>query len=234
VTAENSIADEENEAAIKKGKYVKLSIKDRGVGIPEEHLSRIFDPYFSTKQKGSGLGLATTYSIVNRHEGFIDVESKPGVGTTLHIYLPASDKKPEKNKKETGKKKYISGKGNILFMDDDENIRKFMKSMIERLGYDVELAKDGEETMALYAKAMEEGKPFNAVIMDLTVPGGMGGKETIKELLKIDPNVTAIVSSGYSNDPVMAEYQNYGFKGVMAKPYKMKELSELLDRIINK
>lgn len=189
-------------------------------------------PYFTTKHKGSGLGLATAYSIAKRHEGCVQVESEPGVGSTFNIYLPASSKEVliEKELRE----RIQTGKGKILVMDDEEIIRDVAGEMIEVLGYEVEFAKDGAETIELYKKAKESAQPFDALLMDLTIPGGMGGKETIQKLLKIDPEIKAIVSSGYSNDPIMAEYRKYGFRGVVAKPYKIKELGEILYKVITK
>jgi len=237
VTADNFIVTAERGLPLSDGKYVKISIQDRGVGIPEEHLSRIFDPYFTTKemgvQKGMGLGLATTYSIINRHDGHITVESKVGGGTIFTLYLPAHEKdirelepektpRPEKPEIQTGR---------ILLMDDEEMIRNLGKQMLSRFGYDAELAKDGAETIELYKKAMDSGKPFDAVILDLTVKGGMGGKDAVKNLSAIDPHVKAIVSSGYFNDPVMTDFRRYGFIGALPKPYTMKDLKDALDKV---
>ena len=218
-------------------KYVKISIQDHGVGIPEEHLPSIFDPYFSTKemgiQKGMGLGLATTYSIISRHNGHITVESDVGVGTTFILYLPAHEKevkvlepkdipKPEKPAIPTGR---------ILLMDDEKSIRKVTKQMLERLGYNPDFAKDGTEAIELYQESIESGEPFDAVILDLTIKEGIGGIDTIKKLMEIDPQVRAIVSSGYSNDPAMKDYRAYGFIGALPKPYTMKDLSATLNKI---
>ena len=220
------------------GKYVKISTKDHGVGIPEEHLSKIFDPYFSTKekgtQKGMGLGLAITYSIISKHDGHIAVESEVGVGTTFIIYLPAAVKEivdiepvkmvePEKPAVCTGR---------ILVMDDEGAIRKLYSQSLSRLGYEPEMAKDGAEAIELYKRAMDSGKPFDTVILDLTIKGGAGGKEVIKQLIKIDPDIKAIVSSGYSSDPVMTNFRAYGFIGALPKPYAMKDLKDMLSKII--
>ncbi|MBW2644421.1 MAG: response regulator, partial [Deltaproteobacteria bacterium] len=208
------------------------------VGIPEKHLPKIFDPYFSTKemgtQKGMGLGLATTYSIINRHGGYITVESKVGVGTNFTLFFPALEKdirelkpieilEPEKPSIRTGR---------ILVMDDEESIRNLSKQRLSRLGYESELAKDGAQAIELYKKSMDFGQPFDAVILDLTIKGGMGGKDVIKELLKIDPKVKAIISSGYSNDSVMTNFTIYGFKGILPKPNTKQELIETLKNII--
>jgi CheY-like chemotaxis protein len=230
VSAENTVITAENSLPLQDGKYVRVSIKDRGIGIPEHHLSKIFDPYFTTKHRGSGLGLATSYSIIKNHGGLITVESELGVGTTFDVFLPASPKAISPNEPEPDRP--VGGEGKILFMDDEEPIRNLAAEMLSLLGYEVVLAKDGDEALDLYHAAKESAKPFSAVIMDLTVPGGMGGKETIRRLQELDPEVKAIVSSGYSNDPVMAEYEKHGFGGVVVKPFGIKEVSEALKRVI--
>jgi PAS domain S-box-containing protein len=230
VRAENLTVKPEHSLPLKEEKYVKITIEDQGTGISKEHLPKIFDPYFTTKQKGSGLGLATTYSIIKRHDGYITVESELGKGTSFYIYLPASEKEVPKRKAE--EEEILPGKGKVLLMDDEEAVRKVAGKMLKSLGYEVEFAEEGGQAIELYKEARESGKPFDLVILDLTVPGGMGGKETIKKLLEIDPKVKAIVSSGYSNDPIMADFKKYGFRGVIAKPYKVRELSEELHRVM--
>lgn len=230
VSAENTAITAEHSLPLQDGKYVRVSIKDRGIGIPEQHLSKIFDPYFTTKHRGSGLGLATSYSIIKNHGGLITVDSELGVGTTFDVFLPASPRALSPSKHEP--ERPVGGEGKILFMDDEEPIRNLAAEMLSLLGYEVILAKDGDEALDLYIAAKESAKPFSAVIMDLTVPGGMGGKETIRRLQKLDPDVKAIVSSGYSNDPVMAEYEKHGFGGVVVKPFGIKEVSEALKRVI--
>ncbi|HUU41290.1 MAG TPA: ATP-binding protein, partial [Desulfatiglandales bacterium] len=232
VFAENIIVKANDDLPLKEGgRYIKISIRDAGIGIPQEYLNRIFDPYFTTKQKGSGLGLAICYSIIKKHAGHIKVESKAGVGTTFSIYLPAL-------KRETFIVEDIieegpaCGHGKILFMDDQEIIRDMAGEMLADLGYEVKLARDGHEAFEMYKEAKESGYAFDAVILDLTVPGGVGGAEIIHKLLEIDPQVKAIVSSGYSNDPIMSEYEQHGFKGVVAKPYKIKDLSWELRKIV--
>ncbi|MEW6686897.1 MAG: PAS domain S-box protein [Candidatus Edwardsbacteria bacterium] len=233
VAAENTEVGEvgvEHPISLKGGKYIKVSIKDGGIGIPQEHLSKIFDPFFTTKEKGSGLGLTTSYSIIRNHEGYIEVESELGVGTTITFYLPASPK--EVLKKVVVEEGPIVGKGKILLMDDEETIRNLVKTMLTHLGYEIELAKDGVEAIELYKKAKETGPPFDVVIMDLTIPGGMGGKEAIEKLIEIDPEVKAIVSSGYSDDEIMVEFRKYGFSDAIAKPYKIQEMSAILHKVI--
>ena len=210
--------------------YVKISIKDRGIGIPKEHLSKIFDPYFTTKQKGSGLGLAIAYSIVKSHDGYITADSELGVGSTFSIYLPASQEQIPTMKEPT--KKPLAGKGTLLVMDDEKVIRETLGEILTYLGYQIVFTSKGEEAIAMYEKTKSSGQTFEAVILDLTIKGGIGGKEVIKKLIEIDPEVKAIVSSGYSNDPVMADYQKYGFRGVVAKPYDIRELSEILSKVI--
>ncbi len=229
VAVENLIIEERDNLPVKPGRYIGISITDQGIGVAEEYQSKIFDPYFTTKQKGSGLGLATTYSIIRKHDGHIRVESKLGVGTTFYIYLPASEKPvPEKEER-----RLIKGQGRILVMDDEELLRKTVGKMLERLGYEAEFAKDGNEAIDMVKKAKEVKKPYDAVILDLTIPGGMGGKECIARLLEIDLGIKAIVSSGYSEDPVLANFQEYGFKGMMPKPFEARLLGKVLHDVIN-
>jgi CheY-like chemotaxis protein len=233
LSAENVIIRGDESLPLKEGKYVKLAVEDYGTGISRENLSKIFDPYFTTKEHGSGLGLASCYSIIINHGGYISVESELGIGTTFHIYLPASEKEVFKVE-GISEELPLLGRGKILFMDDEEDVINAGGQMLIELGYEVECAKNGTEAVELYQKAKKAGEPFEAVILDLTVPGGMGGQETIQKLLKIDPGVKAIVSSGYSNLPMMAEYKSYGFKGVVAKPYEINELSKVLYKLINR
>jgi len=213
------------------GNYVKTSIQDQGIGIPAEHLPRIFDPYFSTKQKGSGLGLATAYSIVKNHQGHIAVESKLGAGTNMHVYLPATSQGTIEPLPE--KSKVVTGQGKILVMDDEEIVRQTLSKLLGYLGYEVTFARDGNEAIEQFIQAREASQKFDVVILDLTVPGGMGGKAAIGKLLRIDPQVKAIVSSGYSDDPIMANFLEYGFSGVIAKPYRVAELSKVLHRVLD-
>jgi len=214
------------------GNYVRLRIKDQGMGIPEEVIDKIFDPYFTTKEKGQGLGLALVYSIIKNHGGQIAVESRPGYGTTFVIHLPASTAQLPSDPVVEGISGKGPGKGKVLVMDDEEIVRLVLGEMLEHLGCTVGFAINGQEAIELYTHALQSESPFDAVIMDLTIPGGMGGKEAIQQLRKIDPNIRAIVSSGYSNDPVMADYRQYGFTGVAAKPYRIDELSEQLGKVL--
>lgn len=213
------------------GHYIKISIEDQGVGIPAEHMPNIFDPYFTTKQKGSGLGLATSYSIIKRHGGHLTAESEAGIGTVFTIYLPASLEKAA-NTEHKEKFKH-QGQGRILVMDDQEPILRIVEKMLNRMGYETKGVTDGIQAIELYREAYDAGSPFDLVILDLTVPGGMGGEKTATELLKIDPDVKTVVSSGYSNDQIMANYEDYGFCGVVPKPYTKEDLAELLHTLFD-
>jgi len=233
ITGNNVILGKDNNLPLPEGKYIKISIEDEGVGIPEEHLNKIFDPYFSTKTKGHGLGMTTAYSIIQKHEGHIKVESKLGEGTTFYTYLPAVEEDNEKKEKEKEAISFLENK-KILVMDDEEVVRKILGRMLKEKGSEVILAEDGKEAVKKFKEAENTPHTFDAVILDLTIPGGMGGKETLKEIRKIDPNVKIIVSSGYSNDPIMANYQKYGFDGVIAKPFNIGELIRVLNNVIGK
>ncbi|MDX2440189.1 MAG: ATP-binding protein [Desulfobacterales bacterium] len=237
VIAENvNIADKTR--VLEKANYVKISIIDQGIGISKEILDKIFDPYFSTKdigtQKGMGLGLSICYSIIKQHNGNIVAESAAETGTTLHFYIPASEETnvAQKPLKAPEKEKLVLGKGRILVMDDEKMVIKITGHILNRLGYEASFSKDGTQAVEMYKKAMESGSPFDVVILDLTVRGGMGGKEAIKKLIEIDPKIKAIVSSGYSNSPVMTSYKDYGFIGVIAKPYNINEFSKKLNEVL--
>ncbi|MBL7178350.1 MAG: PAS domain S-box protein [Desulfobacteraceae bacterium] len=239
VYCENITIGQEDTLPLKDGKYVKISIKDHGPGIPEENIPKIFDPYFSTKDmgadKGQGLGLTICHSIVENHDGFIAVESEIGVGTTFSIHLHASEQKiaaPEPVAKPVPEGPAV-GTGRILVMDDEESIRKLSIQMLDRLGYEAEVAADGAEAIESYKRAMDTGKPFDAVILDLTNKFGMGGVEAIKKLLEIDPEIKAIVASGYSNDPVLTNCRAYGFRSALTKPHTKHELGNALHEVIS-
>jgi len=231
IRVKNAIIKEGSAVPLPEGRFVEIAIEDQGIGIPEENLDKIFDPYFTTKRKGSGLGLATAYSIIKSHSGCITVTSELNVGTTFCIYLPAAEKSSP-SKKEPEMDTDFTGRGRILVMDDEEIIREMLGSMLTLDGYKVEVASDGAEAVEQYIRAREQGQPFAAVILDLTVPGGMGGKEAIKKLLEVDPGVKTIVSSGYSNDPIVADFGKYGFKGVATKPYAATELEKTLRNVL--
>jgi PAS domain S-box-containing protein len=229
VSAGNALIDDSVDIPLPPGRYVKVTIQDQGTGIPREHLSKVFDPYFTTKPTGNGLGLSSCYSIVRRHGGHVTLESEVGVGTTFHIYLPASASPlPEQARTES---KPLSGNGKVLIMDDEDMIRDLLESMLVALKYEVSSARDGSEAVRLYRESKRAGKPFDLVIMDLTIPGGMGGREAIGKLLEIDPMVKAVVSSGYADSPILSEYKKYGFSGVALKPYRIAELSRILKEL---
>ncbi|MDQ6913888.1 MAG: PAS domain S-box protein, partial [Verrucomicrobiota bacterium] len=217
------------------GDYIRITIRDQGTGIPENYLKRIFDPYFTTKAKGNGLGLATTYSIMKNHNGLITVESQVHVGSTFTLYLPASRHQVMSAEREVPTMPMASvgpEGGRILIVDDEEAIRALVVFTLERLGYEVAEAETALDGVNLYREKFEEGRRFDAVILDLTLPGGMGGKEALKRLIEIDPTVNAIVSSGYAMDATMSRYQDYGFRGVIAKPYEAAELGKIVHEVI--
>ncbi|HVT72754.1 MAG TPA: PAS domain S-box protein [Lacunisphaera sp.] len=205
------------------GDYIRMEIADNGMGVKPENLGRIFDPYFTTKEKGSGLGLAAVYSIIRKHHGAIDVESEVGRGTTFRLWLPALRRAPTETA-EPVRRESPRFSGRVLFMDDEESIRKMAGVMLRQLGFEVNCVAEGHAAVEEFQAARARGEPYTFVIMDLTVPGGFGGREAIRQLREIDPQVRAIVSSGYSSDPVLANHRAHGFCGVMAKPYQMEDV----------
>jgi len=213
------------------GKYVKLSIRDHGPGIEPKNLSRIFEPYFTPKRAGNGLGMATAYSVVRKHEGQIRVESTIGVGSVFHVYLPATFRAVQPVTSDVNQKEFF-GHGRVLIMDDEPDVLEIAGHMLRMCGYEVETVRDGADVIERYIRAKAAGQPFDAVIMDLTVPNGMGGREAIRRLKELAPEIKAIVSSGYSFDPVMANYRQYGFRGIIPKPYQMEELGRVLRDVI--
>ncbi|MGC1455119.1 MAG: response regulator [Nitrospirota bacterium] len=232
VSGENVTLTADNPLLLKPGEYIKISVADQGTGIPEDNLKKIFDPYFTTKDRGIGLGLATCYSIMKQHDGHITVESTPGAGAIFSLYLPASSARTAPDAPETGREP-LRGTGRILVMDDEDIVRDVLYRSLTHLGYVVVSTHDGNEAITHYEQALKSGRPFDAVIMDLTIPGGMGGREAVIKLLEIDPAVRAIVSSGYSDDPIMAHFKDYGFSGVVSKPYTLKALSETVHSVIS-
>ena len=215
------------------GDYIRVKISDEGSGIPEDYLKRIFDPYFTTKAKGTGLGLATTYSIVKNHNGLITVQSEVHVGTAFTIYLPASRHlEVPVEQMHNDAPIVVAGSGSILVVDDEEAIRALVDFTLARLGYTVTEAETAQQGVDIYREKFEAGERFDLVILDLTLPGGMGGKEALKRLIEIDPTVTAVVSSGYAMDATMSRYQDYGFRGVIAKPYEAAELGRIVHEVI--
>jgi PAS domain S-box-containing protein len=234
IHAENVNVKAGNGLPLKEGKYVKWHVKDHGVGIPKSDLEKIFDPYFTTKPtgraRGMGLGLAICYSIIKKHDGFISVESEPGSGSTFFVYLPASPQEGLLKTEETDST--VTRKGKVLVMDDEETVRNATGIVLNYLGYDVEFASDGSQAVDLYRTAKEKEQPFSAVILDLTIPGGMGGKEAMKELLAIDPYVKAVITCGYSDDPIVSEFRKHGFCRAIDVPYDIEKMKEILSNLL--
>jgi nitrogen-specific signal transduction histidine kinase/CheY-like chemotaxis protein len=231
IQADNVTLKEDQGLPLPPGRYVKIKVRDEGLGIPPNYLPKIFDPYFSTKQKGSGLGLATAYSIIKNHDGYMTVESTLGEGTTFFLYLATPAKKVKAAPKSpTGQ--LHRGRGRILVMDDDAGVRQVAGKILTHLGYEADFAVDGAEAIEKYQGARKARQPFDLVIMDLTIPGGMGGKEAFETLRQIEPGTRAIVSSGYADDPIMTHYRKYGFSGVIKKPYKVDSFSHVLHEVL--
>ncbi len=233
ITVDNFVSAKD-ESPVPPGDYVRIDVEDRGTGIAKEHLDMIYDPYFTTKEKGSGLGLATVYSIVKRHGGHIAVESTVGSGSLFSVYLPASTgTTTDANAGADGTAPVSPGARRILVMDDDEDIRTLARHALQEAGHDVDTALDGREAVEIYGRALKSGRRYDAVIMDLTVSGGMGGGEAMKLLTALDPTVIAIVSSGYCNDPIMQDFRAFGFKAMVAKPYETDELLAVVSRVLS-
>jgi len=215
-------------------RQVRIIIKDNGIGIAPQHLEKIFDPYFSTKQKGSGLGLASAFSIVSMHKGIIQAESKLNEGSAFTIYMPASEKKAEET---GGHKKRSDGEhlshARILILEDEKIVSDVLGKMIERMGCSAAFSAEGSDAVRIYREAFNSESCFDLVITDLTIPGGMGGQEAAQEILKIDPQARLIVSSGYATDPVMANYSDYGFKGIVVKPYHFRDLQAVVEKVLS-
>lgn len=232
VRASNEDAQNGNPMNLPPGRYVKISFRDEGHGIPPENLSRIFDPYFSTRRTGAGLGLTASYSIARKHGGIITVESVPQKGSTFSVYLPAA--RAAGGGTRGGARSGGARGGRILVMDDESIVREVTANLLRHLGYEVLAVKNGSEAIEACREAGRESRPFDALILDLFVPGDLGGPEVVKKLRDAGETVKAIAASGFSNETVMSKYENYGFSAVVSKPYKIKELDELLQRVIGK
>jgi PAS domain S-box-containing protein len=230
VRADNVVLGAGASLSLPEGRYIKIAVQDHGCGMPRDVLPKIFDPYFTTKAAGSGLGLATVHAIVAKHDGYIRVDSQVGEGTTVVIYLPASPQTV--TPAPTGPDVPLVGHGRILVMDDEAMIGDLLRASLTRLGYEVECVRDGRAAIVAYQRAQAAGQPFAAVILDSTIPGGMGGRHTLAHLRTLNPQVVALLSSGYTNDPMLANYTQYGFRGIIAKPYTVKELQEALQRVL--
>ncbi len=224
----------ENNLAVFKasGDYIKITIADEGPGIKSKDIAKIFDPYFTTKKDGHGLGLAISYSIIRRHEGHITVTSTPARGTEFIVYLPATFKKEDQGKKEFTS--IDTSPRKALVMDDEKAILDITEKMLNRLGVKIVGTLNGEEAVEIYRQALSQGAPFDFCIMDLTVPGGMGGRETLEKIKEIDPDAKAVVSSGYANDAVMVKPENYGFIRAIVKPYQLTDLQQILNELFGK
>jgi PAS domain S-box-containing protein len=232
VAAQNISFAEKQHTTFKAGNYVKLSIKDQGIGIPKEFIPRIFDPFFTTKSKGHGLGLPTCYSIVNRHSGYIEVESEPGKGSTFNVYLPASANSVSAAEKES--EVTFRGDGTFLVMDDEEVMRETIGGMLNSLGYTVVLKESGEDAVDWFAKETEAKRTVAGMVFDLTIPGGMGGREAIGEIRKLDLKTPVFVASGYAEDPVMSNPKDYGFSASICKPFRKSQLTDMLEKHMKK
>ncbi len=233
VRAGNEVLEGDNPHQLPPGHYLRISIEDQGCGIPPEDLAKIFDPFFTTKPQGAGLGLAAVYSIIKKHGGSVEVFSAVGKGSCFSVLIPAqagSEPADIPAKKDMG----APAGGRVLIMDDEELVREIATEILEFIGYEVENCAEGGEAVKRYKAAKERNVPFNAVILDLTVHCGMGGKEAAAQLLQIDPDAILIVSSGYSNDPVISNHRQYGFSGVINKPFDAETLAMEMERIIHK
>ena len=226
ITLRNVVIGDNDGLPLESGDYVRITVKDTGKGISAKYIHKVFDPFFTTKDKASGLGLAVSYSIVKRHKGHISVASKEGFGAAFNVYLNRAGVVAQTEERP------LAGSGRVLVVDDEELVRDVALDMLKLLGYEAQFASDGASAIELYKKAQSEGAPFSAVIMDLTMPG-MSGMEAMKKILALDKDARGIVSSGFSKDPVMSEYKNYGFKAVLVKPYRMSEFSKAVKSVVD-
>ncbi|MBI3802920.1 MAG: PAS domain S-box protein [Nitrospirae bacterium] len=236
IKAENRWVEEEESRTVplKEGPYLRISIRDFGVGMPREHLMKIFDPYFTTKEKGTGLGLSTSYSIIKKHDGHIEVESELGSGSTFSIYLPARPGAAIQEMEKPTELSALKGEGRILVVDDEEGIRHVVGEMLRHLGYEVTATGEGADAIERYRHASEAGRPFDLMMIDLTIPGGMGGKEAAKRLREIDPQARIVAVSGYSSDPIQSELKDSGFSGFIPKPFSLNELGQMVKEVLAK
>lgn len=230
IKASNITLEDEQMASLTAGEYIEISVQDNAAGISEDNLQNIFDPFFTTKKHGTGLGLATVLSIVRKHGGEIGVESTVGTGTTFTVYLPRADKPAEIQARRAPTLRF--GTGRVLFMDDNRKICELTSTMLESLDYKFDIAHDGEEAIKFYQRYLNIGRPYDAVIMDITVIGGMGGEECFQELLKLDADVRAIVSSGYDNEDMATRFLDMGFCGYLTKPYRVTDLGKVIKAVL--
>jgi CheY-like chemotaxis protein len=228
ISAANVRIGQHQHPHLRPGAYVRVAVSDAGVGIPRELLSRIFDPFFTTKPTGSGLGLATSHSIVSRHGGCIDVESEPGKGTTFRVYLPASHGQAPPREEPSGRRHH--GTGRMLVMDDDARLRAILCKMLALFGYEPVAVADGREAIAAFSQAKLDGRPFRAVILDLTVPGAMGGSEAAVAIRQMDAAVPLFLATGYAEATIVAKPPEFGFTDSISKPFTIAELGSMLER----
>jgi len=233
IRAVNDVIEDQGSAQLTPGSYVRMDVADTGAGMDQELQGKIFDPYFTTKPGGTGLGLSSVYSIVKRHAGGVQVASERGVGTTFSLHLPAAARASAAPPADVVEITLLpAGQGKVLVMDDEELIRDLASRVLESLGYEAVACADGETAVALFRAAREQAAPFRAALLDLTIPGGMGGKDAAAQMRQIDIEAILIVSTGYSNDPVVADYRAYGFAGAVAKPYAIDTLADELTRLL--
>ncbi len=223
------VRDDGSHPSLNPGRYIRITISDQGSGIPKDVLPKVFDPFFTTRENASGLGLSTCYSILKKHRGGIEIESEEGKGTDVYIYLPVFEGVEEARPVE--RKKDVKG-GKILVVDDEEDIRNICRDFLSTLGFTVDVAGDGIEAISIFKSSMDSGSPFDLVILDLTIPGGMGGVDVLKRLKNMDPQIKAIVVSGYSTDPVLSRFREYGFSGALVKPFMLKDLEKTVKEVM--
>ncbi len=233
VRAQNYRVDAEQSGPLAAGRYVEVAVSDTGSGIPEELLDRVFDPYFTTKQDGTGLGLSSAYSIARRHGGLLRAESRAGGGATFLVYLPASDDEDGSAHEPTPESRPNPGEARVLLMDDEKSLRTIVAECLVEMGHRVSLSSDGRDAVELYRDAMESGDAFDLVILDLTVRGGVGGVAALERLKALDPHVRAVASSGYADDPVMANYREHGFIAVLPKPFRFAALARAVRQALS-
>ncbi len=231
IVAKNITVSPGESTPLNEGDHVKITISDEGPGIPEENRDRIFAPFFTTKKEGSGLGLAISFSIIKKHNGHINILPAKEKGSSFEIYLPATREEVPKNTHDFNFN--FSRPGRILLLDDDEKILAIMKRMLTSIGFEITVTNTGEDTINLYRNAKDSGRDFDCVILDLTIRGGMGGEKTLRILREYDKDILAVVSSGYANDPIIANYRNYGFSGAIQKPFRLEELRKVLSEVMN-
>jgi signal transduction histidine kinase/ActR/RegA family two-component response regulator len=230
ITAKNIKMEKQNSFNLLSGEYVRITIIDKGCGISQNNLSSVTEPFFTTKEDAKGLGLAVASQIIKNHNGSLDIESKENEGTSVHVYLPAAAKS-EETKHSAGQ--LVEGKGRILVMDDRSEVRNIVRHILEKLGYETDCTIDGFEALEYYRKAMDSGKSYDAVILDLNIPSGMGAEKTMQELLKIDPKVKALVASGFHDATIMKDYQKFGFCGYLTKPFTVSDFSLIISDIVH-